>query len=298
MILESRALLQDASTPLNGGRVSVLRLRRLLTVNKLNTKQSSKGILWTGSQSIEQRTGAIKKESSEILVVHQLQKMSSPNSEMSRNNNRYKNKSIITTAAPVSFLLLTFQGLMGIQFSCPCSNEWLNRSIAVLIFIVPALFGGIMLSLFLRFEEQTISGGGGFQTDSSESSKSEKCIYFMIRCIPPLLWFCIFFIDGDYFGCFMTNWNGQYTCDKNIHPNCVSWCKPESNKGKNETETYNYTQQMNNISKVIGYCLALLFCFILLIIMCMTKDKNRTSVPRVTETNPEAENAMMNSASE
>ncbi len=182
-------------------------------------------------------------------MVHQLQKMSSPNSETNRNNKKYKNKIIIKTSAPVSFLLLSFQGFMGIKFSCPCSYGW-NIVLALLILIVPAFFGWIMLSLFLRFEEQKNSGDGGPQTDSRGRSRREKCLYFMINCIPPLLWCCIFFIDGDYFTCLITNWNGEYTCDRNIHPNCVSWCKPESNKGGNETEKYNYTQQNNNLSKV------------------------------------------------
>lgn len=241
----------------------------LLLCSKVRQPRGSCGL---DHNLLSRRNRSNQTKSHQRYLVHQHQKMSSPNSERTGNNKKSKNTIIIKTAAPVSFLLLIFQGFMGIKFSCPCLRWW-NQSLAIPILIVPALFGGIMLSLFLKFEEQQNRGSGGFQTDSNRS-KSETYLYYMIQCIPPLLWACIYFIDGDYVACLMTDWNGVYTCDTQIHPNCLSWCKPESNKGINGTEKYHFTQLGNNISKIIGYSLAFIFCILLLVIMWMTKDKN------------------------
>lgn len=248
-------------------------------------------------------------------MLHQLQKMYSPNSERSNNSRHYKNKIIIKTTAPVSFLLLIFEGFMGVKFACPCNKEF-NTVITLLILIVPAFFGWIMLSLFLRFEELSNSEYGGVQTDSRGRSAYEKLLDIMIYCIPSLLWFCIFFIDGDYLACLKTKWDGTYTCDSKIHTNCVSWCKPESNEGRNETQIFKDTQWWNNQSKKIGYILALVFCIVIgiliyfsevkniilrlwnMITMCLSKDRNRTSGPSNTEYNRETETALITNKSE
>lgn len=159
-----------------------------------------------------------------------------------------KKTKITIQSAAVSFLLLGFQVFMGVKFACPCRFLW-NQIIALLIVIVPAFFAGLMMHLFLRFQKQNNSGWSEGQ-DNTGRSKSGKKLHCMIRLIPSLLWLCIFFIDGDYVACGLTNWNGHYTCDTDVHPNCVSWCKPESNQGTNNTGKYISTQEKINISKV------------------------------------------------
>ncbi|KAK7136902.1 hypothetical protein R3I93_017079 [Phoxinus phoxinus] len=191
-----------------------------------------------------------------------------------------KKTKITMQSAGVSLLLLGFQVLMGVKFACPC-RFWWNQGVALLIVTVPAFFAGLMMHLFLRFQKQNNSELSEGQ-DNTGISKSGKKLHCMIRFIPSLLWVCVFLIDGDYLACGLTSWNGQYSCDTDVHPNCVSWCKPESNQGTDETGKYIYTQFTINISKSLGYGLALLSCSILCIILYMSKGNNRsgTSVSR------------------
>ncbi|KAF4097581.1 hypothetical protein G5714_021589 [Onychostoma macrolepis] len=73
----------------------------------------------------------------------------------------------------------------------------------------------------------------------------------------------------------MQNWNGRYACDKELHPICLNWCKPtDLNQGGNETELYERTRELIEQSKCIGYCLALVFCIIAIIIVT-ANDCNR-----------------------
>lgn len=117
----------------------------------------------------------------------------------------------------------------------------LNQCIALLVLIVPAVFAWVMMSLFLSIFVKSESSG------SSEAQDNNEKFNRMISFIPPALWFCIFFIDGDYCACGLTYWSGQYACDTSLHPNCLSWCKPE---GINGTGKYLYTLRVNNITKV------------------------------------------------
>lgn len=156
--------------------------------------------------------------------------------------NRQQNRITILSTAPVSFLLLGFQGFVGVKFSCPCSPYW-NQGIVLLILIVPAFFVWLMMQLFLKFEENNSRR----PEEQENRERSQKQLYCMIRFIPSLMWICIFFIDGDYFACAFAFYEGIYIHDK--HPNCVSWCKPNLKQATNDTE-YNRTQAYVNTSKV------------------------------------------------
>lgn len=159
-----------------------------------------------------------------------------------------KTKIIIKSTAPVSCLVAGFQVLMVLQFSCPCIFV-LNQIIAFFILLVPGIFAWIILSLFLRFEEQENSGEPQVQVNSRRSKHDER-LNRMIRWIPSVMWFCTFFIDGDYFACGLTWWNGYYACDTKLNPRCLNWCNPEPKQGTNMTVKYNITYYANISSKV------------------------------------------------
>ncbi|XP_058615498.1 uncharacterized protein LOC131529695 [Onychostoma macrolepis] len=113
--------------------------------------------------------------------------------------------------------------------------------------------------------------------DKKETSQSEineleanlSCGKASLVClIPSLVWLCLCLMDGDYIACGQTYWNGLYTCDKELHPYCLNWCKPNKlSQGKNETEYYEETQTFIARSKLAGYYLAIIFCLIAIVIV-------------------------------
>jgi len=143
---------------------------------------------------------------------------------------------IIKSIAPVSFLILCFEGAMKLKFSCPCS-VWLNQTVALFFIVVPTAFSYFMMSLFLKFQEHN-SG------ESAQNGMKEK--YGSMKLIPPVLWICILLIDGDYVACGFTFNNTQNFCDSNQRLNCLSWCNPV---GQNHTLIHP-TYLVNTISKV------------------------------------------------
>ncbi|XDV22697.1 hypothetical protein PO909_027543, partial [Leuciscus waleckii] len=126
------------------------------------------------------------------------------------------------------------------------------------------------------------SSGTSQGKDSSGTSQSEKKLSWdkaFVVCITCLVWICIFFIDGDYLACGLTNWNGHYACDNELHPRCVNWCKPTKlSRGQNETECYEKTLEFIWISKITGYGLAVIFCIIAVIfVTCFDCCKSQES---------------------
>ncbi|XP_016106224.1 uncharacterized protein [Sinocyclocheilus grahami] len=212
------------------------------------------------------------------------------------------------TSVPLSFMLLGLQALLDVQFSCPCKVKW-NALISGFLFIVPSLFAFVIMFMLLRpckykcsHSQRKNSGGRTQGQDNNEASQEEdksgqsqeqnkSAIYqseetrqsfetvLMACLIPPIVWICIFLIDGDYVACGFTDWNGRYACDKDLHPICLNWCKPtELNQGGNETELYEQTRELIDQSKCIGYSLAFVFCIIAIIIVTANDcNKGRNS---------------------
>ncbi|KAI2650481.1 Halomucin [Labeo rohita] len=110
----------------------------------------------------------------------------------------------------------------------------------------------------------TSQGQDKKETFQSETNELEENLGFVkasfVCLVPSLVWICLCFIDGDYLACGLTKWNGHYACDKELHPNCLNWCKPdELSQGKTETE-YERTRELIVISKITGYVLAIALC--------------------------------------
>ncbi|KAI2650478.1 Protein-L-isoaspartate O-methyltransferase [Labeo rohita] len=60
----------------------------------------------------------------------------------------------------------------------------------------------------------------GGQTEHKSMAEFPACF------IPPVTWVCLLFLDGDYLACGLTDWNGNYTCDKMQNPNCLNGVNP------------------------------------------------------------------------
>lgn len=127
---------------------------------------------------------------------------------------------------------------------------------------------------------------GASQGEASQSKINDLDVNFscekavLVCLIPSLVRICLCFIDGDYLACGVTDWSGHYACDKQLHPNCLNWCKPNDlRQGKKETEhKYEKTRNWIAISKTTGYALAIIFCFIaIIIVLCECKSGKSTS---------------------
>ncbi|KAL1251478.1 hypothetical protein QQF64_019274 [Cirrhinus molitorella] len=199
------------------------------------------------------------------------------------------------TSVPLSFMMLGLQALIAVKFSCPCKVKW-NALTSLFLFVVPALFAFVIMFMLLRpckfkcsrSQRQTSGGRTQSRVNNEASQEEDKSgiyqsedtsqsfeIVLMACLIPPIVWICIFFIDGDYLACGFTDWNGRYACDKDLHPICLNWCKPtELNQGGNETKLYERTRELIDQSKCIGYSLAFVFCIIAIIIVS-ANDCNR-----------------------
>ncbi|XP_048061795.1 uncharacterized protein LOC125277453 [Megalobrama amblycephala] len=217
---------------------------------------------------------------------------------------RQLTKMSIVTSVPLGFSLVGLQGIMDVKFSCPCKAGW-NRDISALIFCSPALFALVIMLVLLRpFQykcscqdgEKTPQGQGNTGASEGDLKCCIKCCVkaFLVCWIPSLLWICICFIDGDYLACGLTNWNGRYACENDLHPKCFNWCKPtELSPEINETECYEKTQKWIYDSKIAGYSLAIIFCTIAIILVNLetsaeTKTKDVLSHTIFPKTNTES----------
>lgn len=185
------------------------------------------------------------------------------------------------TSVPMSFLLVGLQALINFHFSCPCKYEW-NVTLSLFVLVVPAFFAFVIMLMLLKpwkykhinrvcsccqkskcgesskkknnskgSQEQEKTGQSQEQNESGEtrSQTKESCEWVLLAClIPPVVWICIYFIDGDYVACAASKWDGRYACDKELHPVCLNWCKP--NEQGNETKNYKETLEAIRASKV------------------------------------------------
>ncbi|XP_056304151.1 uncharacterized protein LOC130216276 [Danio aesculapii] len=193
------------------------------------------------------------------------------------------------TSVPMSFLLVGLQALINVHFSCPCIYAW-NITLSIFVLVVPAFFAFVIMLMLLKpwkYKhihtarsgcQKSKCGGSSMKNENNKGSQEqekkvqnesketwsqtkESCEWVLLAClIPPVVWICIYFIDGDYVACAASNWNGRYACDKELHPVCLNWCKP--NEEQNETEKYEKTLEAIRASKICGYVIALVCCIV------------------------------------
>lgn len=109
---------------------------------------------------------------------------------------------------------------------------------------------------------------------SAEANDKQDCFIAFIYClIPPVMWAIILLLDGDYFVCYMTDWNGVYVFDEQLNR---LWCKPTEGM-RNETELRylikNYVHQSQCIGCIIMTFSSILLFFIICIYDCIKAGK-------------------------
>ncbi|XDV22695.1 hypothetical protein PO909_027541 [Leuciscus waleckii] len=159
----------------------------------------------------------------------------------------------IVSSVPMIFLLVGLQEIMDVKFSCPC-RVGRNHALTSCIFFAPAIVALNKITVEHLKEKTAVEHLRLKKNELVENLSCRKV--FVVCCIPCLVWICIFFIDGDYLACGLTDCNGYYACDNELHPRCMNWCKPTKlSPPKNETECYERTLELIWISKVsfIGF---------------------------------------------
>lgn len=145
---------------------------------------------------------------------------------------------IITTVVMI-ILLVSMQALMDFTFSCPCNRDW-NLILSFCAFLAPAAFA--FFALFILFTLSKCSK----QNNGSISFRK----VFLVSFVPAYIWIFLMFLHGDYLACLLTNWDGQYACDRTLRPECLNWCKPYSFNATTEAKLQKTTQEWIMKSKV------------------------------------------------
>ncbi|KAI2650482.1 Calcium homeostasis modulator protein 5 [Labeo rohita] len=129
---------------------------------------------------------------------------------------------------PSGFSVIQVEKILEVHFTCPCAvdvNAKLTES-------MPLKFG--------RFH----------CPPGANNDTQQDCAKAFIYClIPPIMWVIVLFLNGDYFSCAKTHWNGVYVFDEQLNR---SWCKPIE-RTQNENELRLLTQKYIHDSQNIGY---------------------------------------------
>lgn len=142
--------------------------------------------------------------------------------------------------------------LVEFQFSCPC-NVKINTQLAQAMFIGPFLFILALMFFYFRPFKHGCFHCAKKANGETKDETLQSCPKSFGNClILPVMWVIILFLDGDYFVCSSTDWNGHYVFDEELNR---SWCKPAKGM-QNEAElrglTSNnlHTSQVNIISTI------------------------------------------------
>uniref|UniRef100_A0A672IMV6 Uncharacterized protein n=1 Tax=Salarias fasciatus TaxID=181472 RepID=A0A672IMV6_SALFA len=94
--------------------------------------------------------------------------------------------------------------LVELEFECPCHPTW-NGVFSSAFFFIPA---GMAFTLMLIIQ-------------------GCRCETFILSSfVPAIVWLILLFLDGRYFACAMTDWEGRFVQLDKAAPQ--KWCEPFS----------------------------------------------------------------------
>lgn len=137
-------------------------------------------------------------------------------------------KTSVFSSFPLNLLLLGLEALIDHHFMCPCEHL-LNILLTAFMFIGPALFSFFLMVIQLRpFRHGWFHCPEGENVDTQQTWPKG----LMSCLIPPAVWIFLLLLDGEYFACATTYWDGVYSFNKELN---MSWCKPTIEKNFNFT---------------------------------------------------------------
>lgn len=103
-----------------------------------------------------------------------------------------------------AFFMAVIEKILEVEFACPCHPSW-NKSFAATFFLIPAATAFLLMMAIHRFNNQ---------------EDPHKCWYSLLT---PIVWQAIIFLDGQYFVCAMTDWQGTFV---SVERTYLKWCTP------------------------------------------------------------------------
>uniref|UniRef100_A0A4W5KSV5 Uncharacterized protein n=1 Tax=Hucho hucho TaxID=62062 RepID=A0A4W5KSV5_9TELE len=127
---------------------------------------------------------------------------------LSRLKSEFGNSPLVSNVA-FGFILMGLEKLVELEFECPCDPKW-NGLFSSAFFVIPAIMA-FMLMLIIQDCRYDLSGCPRTVSISS--------------LVPPIVWLILLFLDGQYFACALTDWNGSrllllpgyWYCSVDIH---------------------------------------------------------------------------------
>uniref|UniRef100_A0A665X2F3 Uncharacterized protein n=1 Tax=Echeneis naucrates TaxID=173247 RepID=A0A665X2F3_ECHNA len=131
---------------------------------------------------------------------------------------------------------VTSAWLVELEFECPCNPTW-NGVFSSAFFIIPAVMA-FTLMLIIQ----------GCRCDTW-CRKTVSLSSF----VPAIVWLILLFLDGQYFACAMTDWEGRFVLVDKAAPQ--KWCEPISEGDVTPQELMLRSQQLFVFSQVsLSFC--------------------------------------------
>ncbi|XP_028812787.1 calcium homeostasis modulator protein 6-like [Denticeps clupeoides] len=159
---------------------------------------------------------------------------------LTRLKNELSNSPLVSNVA-FGFILMGLEKLVELEFECPCNPSW-NGVFSSAFFIIPAVMA---FTLMLIFQ--------GCRCDTW-CYKSVSLSSF----VPAVVWLILLFLDGQYFACAMTDWEGRFVLVDKAAPQ--KWCEPIKEDDVAPKELMIRSQQLFVVSQVVGIALLILIC--------------------------------------
>lgn len=162
---------------------------------------------------------------------------------LARLKNELSNSPLVSNVA-FGFILMGLEKLVELEFECPCRPAW-NGAFSSAFFIIPAVMAFTLMLIIQGCRcavwcRKTIS---------------------LSSFVPAVVWLILLFLDGQYFACAMTDWEGRYVLVDKAAPQ--KWCEPVKEGDVTAQELMVRSQQLFVFSQVSCSC-----CGDVVIVLC------------------------------
>ena len=151
---------------------------------------------------------------------------------LTRLKNELSNSPLVSNVA-FGFILMGLEKLVELEFECPCNPTW-NGVFSSAFFIIPAVMAFTLMLII-----------------QGDRRGTRCCKTFPLSSfVPAIVWLILLFLDGQYFACAMTNWEGRFVLVDKAAPQ--KWCEPTSEGDVTPQELMLRSQQLFVFSQVSG----------------------------------------------
>ncbi|KAM4744111.1 calcium homeostasis modulator protein 5 [Anableps anableps] len=159
---------------------------------------------------------------------------------LTRLKNELSNSPLVSNVA-FGFILMGLEKLVELEFECPCNPTW-NGAFSSAFFIIPAVMAFTLM--------QIIQG--------CRCNMWCRKMVSLSSFVPAVVWLILLFLDGQYFACAMTDWDGRFVLVDKAAPQ--KWCEPVTEGDVTPQELMLRSQRLFVFSQVIGIILLIFIC--------------------------------------